>query len=79
MGSVFRATWPAFAMTLVITVITGWLLMTYCPQANKITELFGIVYKSLVQPVAVGDGEDHAAPKRNVRNQNKASRRRLLI
>jgi len=40
MGSVFRATWPAFALTLVITIITGWIVMAYCPQANKITEAF---------------------------------------
>jgi hypothetical protein len=39
-GSVFRATWPAFALTLVITVIVGWSLMTYCPQANKIIDVF---------------------------------------
>ena len=39
-GSVFRATWPAFALTLVITVIAGWALMTYCPQANEITAVF---------------------------------------
>jgi hypothetical protein len=39
-GSVFRATWPAFALTLVITVIAGWALMTYCPQAVKITDAF---------------------------------------
>lgn len=40
MGSVFRATWPAFALTLVITVIAGWGLMIYCPQAAKITDIF---------------------------------------
>ena len=40
MGSVFRATWPAFALTLIITVIAGWALMTYCPQATKITDAF---------------------------------------
>jgi hypothetical protein len=40
MGSVFRATWAAFALTLVITIIVGWALMTYCPQANKITAVF---------------------------------------
>ena len=39
-GSVFKATWPAFALTLVITVIAGWALMTYCPQAIKITDVF---------------------------------------
>jgi hypothetical protein len=38
-GSVFRATWPAFALTLVITVIAGWALMAYCPQASKITDV----------------------------------------
>ena len=31
MGSVFRATWPAFALTLVITIIAGWALTAYCP------------------------------------------------
>ena len=40
MGSVLRATWPAFALTLVITVAAGWALMTYCPQAIKITDAF---------------------------------------
>ncbi len=40
MGSVFRATWPAFALTLVITVAAGWVLMTYCPQAIKMTDAF---------------------------------------
>lgn len=40
MGSVFRATWPAFALTLAITVISGWALMTYCPQAIKLTDVF---------------------------------------
>ena len=39
-GSVFRTTWPAFALTLVITVIAGWILMTYCPQATKISDAF---------------------------------------
>jgi len=39
MGSVFRSTWPAFLLTLVITIITGWGLMAYCPQATKITEV----------------------------------------
>ncbi len=39
-GSVFRATCPAFALTLVITMIAGLVLMSYCPQANKITEAF---------------------------------------
>jgi hypothetical protein len=39
-GSVFRATWSAFALTMVITVIAGWVLMTYCPQANKIMDVF---------------------------------------
>lgn len=39
-GSVFRATWPAFALTFVITVIAGWVLIVYCPQATKITEVF---------------------------------------
>lgn len=37
-GSVFRTTWPAFALTSVITIIAGWALMSYCPQATKITE-----------------------------------------
>jgi hypothetical protein len=40
MGSVFRATWPAFTLTLVITIIAGWALMAYCPQATKIYEAF---------------------------------------
>jgi hypothetical protein len=40
MGSVFRATWPAFALTLAITILAGWALMTYCPQAIKITDAF---------------------------------------
>ncbi len=40
MGSVFRATWPAFALTLVIAIIAGWALMAYCPQATKISEAF---------------------------------------
>ncbi len=40
MGSVCRATWPAFALTLAITVIAGWALMAYCPQAIKITDAF---------------------------------------
>lgn len=40
MGGVFRATWPAFGLTLAITVIAGWAIMSYCPQANKITEVF---------------------------------------
>jgi hypothetical protein len=39
MGSVFRSTWPAFLLTLIITIITGWGLMTYCLQATKITEV----------------------------------------
>ena len=39
MGSVFRSTWPAFSLTLVIAIITGWALMAYCPQATKITEV----------------------------------------
>lgn len=39
-GSVFRATWPAFALTLVLTIIAGWVIMTYCPQAIKITDAF---------------------------------------
>lgn len=38
-GSVFRSTWPAFALTFVITIIAGWALMSYCPQATKITEI----------------------------------------
>jgi hypothetical protein len=38
-GSVFRSTWPAFAVTFVITIIAGWALMSYCPQATKITEV----------------------------------------
>ena len=38
-GSVFRSTWPAFALTFVITIIAGWALMSYCPQATKITEV----------------------------------------
>lgn len=37
-GSVFRATWPAFVLALAITVLAGWVLMTYCPQAGKITD-----------------------------------------
>jgi hypothetical protein len=40
MGSVFRATWPAFALTFVITIVAGWTLMSYCPQAIKITDAF---------------------------------------
>ena len=40
MGSVFRATWPAFALTLVVTIIAGLALMAYCPQATKISEAF---------------------------------------
>ena len=39
MGSVFRSTWPAFSLTLVITIVIGWALMAYCPQATKITEV----------------------------------------
>ena len=39
-GSVFKATWPAFALTLVVTVIAGCALMTYYPQAIKITDVF---------------------------------------
>jgi len=46
MGSVFRATWPAFALTLVITIIAGWALMAYCPQATKITEVFQFCLKT---------------------------------
>ena len=38
-GSVFRATWPAFALTFVITMTAGWVVMTYCPQAIKITDV----------------------------------------
>jgi hypothetical protein len=38
-GSVFRSTWPAFALTSVITIIAGYALMSYCPQATKITEV----------------------------------------
>jgi hypothetical protein len=40
MGSVFRATWPAFALTLGITVIAGWAIMSYCPQAIRIIDAF---------------------------------------
>jgi hypothetical protein len=39
-GSVLRATWPALFLTLCITIIIGWGLMTYCPQATKIREVF---------------------------------------
>lgn len=39
-GSVFRATWPAFALTFGITMIAGWVVMAYCPQATKITDVF---------------------------------------
>lgn len=41
-GSVFRATWPVFALTMLVTVIAGWVLMSFCPQATKITEVFQI-------------------------------------
>lgn len=40
MGSVFRATWLAFTLTLVLTISAGLALMSYCPQATKITEAF---------------------------------------
>ena len=46
MGSVFRATWPAFTLTLVITIIAGWVLMAYCPQATKIKEVFQFCLKT---------------------------------
>ena len=39
-GSVFRSTWPALLLTLVIAIAAGWGLMAYCPQASKITEVF---------------------------------------
>jgi hypothetical protein len=39
-GSVFRATWPALLVTLVITAIASWSLMAYCPQATKIRDVF---------------------------------------
>ena len=38
-GSVFRATWPAFAFTLVVTLILGLFLLSYCPKATKLTEV----------------------------------------
>lgn len=38
-GSVFRATWPALLVTLVITILTGWGLSAYCPEASKIREV----------------------------------------
>ncbi len=41
-GSVFRATWPALALTMLVTLITGWALSNYCPQAIKIREVFQI-------------------------------------
>jgi hypothetical protein len=46
MGSVFRATWPAFTLTLVMTIIAGWALMACCPQATKITEVFQFCLKT---------------------------------
>ncbi len=39
MGSIFRSTWPAFTLTLVITIFSAWALMAYCPQATKIPEV----------------------------------------
>ncbi len=39
-GSVFRSTWPAFSLTLFITIAAGWAFMSYCPQATKITEVY---------------------------------------
>ncbi len=39
-GSVFRATWAAFALTMVVAVIAGWLIMAGCPQAIKIADVF---------------------------------------
>ncbi len=39
-GSVFRSTWLTFSLTLAITIIAGWALVAYCPQAAKITEIF---------------------------------------
>ena len=41
-GSVFRATWPALALTLLVTLMTGWALTTYCPQASKIKDVIQI-------------------------------------
>ena len=39
-GSVLRTTWPAFAITLSIAIVSGAVLMSTCPQAIKITEVF---------------------------------------
>jgi hypothetical protein len=38
-GGVFHHTWIPFAITLVVTVISAWVLMIYCPQATKISEV----------------------------------------
>ncbi len=39
-GSVFRATWPALLVTLVVTIVAGWALTAYCPEASKIRDVF---------------------------------------
>jgi len=36
-GSVFRSTWPAFVFTLVLTLVLGFIITSYCPQASKLT------------------------------------------
>ncbi len=38
-GSVFRATWPAFVLTAAITILAGWAMMHYFPGAAKITDV----------------------------------------
>lgn len=43
-GSVFRATWPAFLFTLLVPVILGFVATSYCPQATKLTEVVRICF-----------------------------------
>lgn len=41
-GSVFRSTWPAFILTLIIALVAGWGLMTVCPEAAKVADVIHI-------------------------------------
>ncbi len=40
MGSVFRATWLPFALTLLLSLLAGWLIHHYFPGVTRISELF---------------------------------------
>jgi hypothetical protein len=40
LGSVFRATWIPFVLTLLLSLLAGWLIHHYFPEVTRISELF---------------------------------------